>query len=247
MRFLFIFAHPDDETVSCAHTLLTLADRGHTTKVISVTAGDAGQAPKKLQKAIQAAGGLGNFRKAELESVCQLLHVGQHQVLNFQDGEITNSVVWGALTLELIEQIDAFKPDVLVTFEHTGWYFHLDHVGVSIAATTAFQQAKHQTPLLLLSHMPFSSDRWQYVFAEEIPMSFAVTVADPNVKLKALELHASQDLSVVTEYVNHGQPHHEWFQVGFARQDPAVVLEPVKDVFVPTSAVLQREHLEQRT
>ena len=44
LNFLFIFAHPDDETVACAGTILQLRAAGHLVTVVSVTDGGAGEA-----------------------------------------------------------------------------------------------------------------------------------------------------------------------------------------------------------
>ena len=63
MKFLFIFAHPDDETVACGGTIRLLANAGHECKVVSVTAGDAGSVTSAIQKQLDNGQELANIRK----------------------------------------------------------------------------------------------------------------------------------------------------------------------------------------
>ena len=242
MKFLFVFAHPDDETVSCAETLYQLSKHGHQCSVVSVTDGAAGEVADAAQNDLKKAGSVAQLRAQEFDRACKLLRVHDHRILGYADGALTNQLVWGELQQQLINLIDELNPDVVVTFEHSGWYYHLDHVGVSIATTWAFHHAQWRTPLLLLSQMPFSIPRWQYIFSEKVPVDYAVRVADPSLKIKAMQAHKSQSMQSVVNYIQQFKDHREWFQVGFANEAADQVLAPVPFFQKQTSAV-QRVHL----
>ena len=68
--------------------------------------------------------------------------------------------------MDLIDRIEKYQPEIVVTFDHSGWYFHLDHVGVSIATLRAVQRAKHKVAALLftLFHPPGIKIKWPYVY-----------------------------------------------------------------------------------
>lgn len=244
MNFLFIFAHPDDETVSCAETLYQLGQHGHQAYVVSVTDGSAGNVSQPARGLLKRAGTVVKLRKQEFESACKLLSVYDYRILNYVDGELSNQLVWGLLKDELVSLIDQLHPDVVVTFDHSGWYYHLDHVGVSIATTLAFHQAQWRTPLLLMSQMPFATSRWQYVFTNQVPVDFAVLVSDPARKVEAMKLHLSQDLSPLISLVESLPNHKEWFQVGFANEKATDVLSPLPFFAPVESASVERLVLE---
>lgn len=115
MRFLFFFAHPDDESAGPGATLATLAKMGHEVKIICATNGSAGEiTPQCQDKAIQA-GSLGNLRTEEFHTACAVLGV-TGKLLDFGDGYITNCQTWTTLTQAFSQEIESKKPDVVITF-----------------------------------------------------------------------------------------------------------------------------------
>lgn len=233
LKFLFIFAHPDDETVACAGTILQLIEAGHEVTLLSVTDGGAGEVSPAAQPTLKKYGSLNQLRRAELQAVSQFLNVQKLQFLDFEDGAITNQDVWGKLRSDLIDVIDVEQPDFVVTFDHSGWYFHLDHVGVSIATTLAFQQANHRPSGLLLSYMQVEGTKWQYVYPKTLPITHIVDAsAQRPQKLAALDLHLSQDTSPVRQKVEKERKHLEIYQLAFANKVAASTLEKTK-IFQP--------------
>lgn len=233
MTFLFVFAHPDDETVACAGTIHKLIQSGHEVVVVSVTNGSAGQATQVVQKALASKyrGDLGALREAEFHKVCKHLGVYQSQLLQFADGQITNEEVWGELTTKIAELINYHRPEVLVTFDHSGWYYHLDHVGVSIATTLAFHQTE-SPQLLLFSNFQPQQNRWKYVFPDPTLSTHQVIVEDVEHKLKALQMHKSQNLEVVKQHILSQSPHVENYQLAFNK-------EKTNDLIKKIGAILQ--------
>lgn len=135
-------------------------------------------------------------------------------------------MVWGQLRSSIIDVIDSYKPDVLVTFDHSGWYFHLDHVGVSIATTLAVQQAEFPPQLFFLSHFRVNQTKWKYIYSDQMPFTHAVDVTDLKpLKLKALDLHESQNLHEPRRQVTSEEKHYEYYQLAHASEEGLKLLE----------------------
>lgn len=215
--YLFFFAHPDDETVACAATIKQLVEAGENVVLVSATDGSAGEVlPAARDNLRQHGGSVAQLRRHELQQVSDLLGVTKLHILDFVDGEITNQQVWTSLKSAFIDLINQYKPQVVVTFDHSGWYFHLDHVGVSIAATLAFQESEFRPDLLFHSFMKVSrvTEKWKYIFADEQPITHVVNASQHRqVKLEALRYHASQDISRIHEKVLQEKDHQELYQL----------------------------------
>lgn len=217
MRWLFIFAHPDDETVSCGGTIKKLTQMGHEVILISATDGSAGEVMQSAQKKLKDFGSLGAMRRHEYQQAAQFLGAQEARILHFGDGEITNQMVWSTLTFAIEALIDEYQPDAIVTFDHTGWYFHLDHVAVSIATTLAAQKAKLKPSIFFHVHMKIEDVKWKYVFPEIVPFTHQVDVDDIKQEiLEALDLHESQGTDTVKNWIKKRQPYCELYQLVFA-------------------------------
>lgn len=229
MTYLFLFAHPDDETIACAGTIKRLVDAGEEVVLVSATDGAAGEVMDEAKSKLAELGSVSALRRYELKQVAQFLNVSKLHFLDFQDGEITNKVVWGALTNAFIELFDTYKPDVLITFDHTGWYYHLDHVGVSIAATTAFQKAKHVPDCFFLSYLKVEGSKWKYFYPDLEPITHRVDVTlQRQTKLQAMKLHTSQDTKIIQQKVTKEQPHFELYQLAAATLKGQEILQKQK-------------------
>lgn len=225
MKYLFLFAHPDDETVACAGTMHLLAQQGHDVFVVSVTDGSGGEVSEKYREK-NGNSEVGKIRRSELHDALHLLGVQNYTVLDFIDGNITNEIVWGQLRSSIIDVIDTYKPDVLITFDHSGWYFHLDHVGVSIATTLAVQQAEFPPQLFFLSHFRVNQTKWKYIYSDRMPFTHVVDVTDLKpLKLKALDLHESQNLHEPRRQVTSEETHYEYYQLAHATESGLKLLE----------------------
>lgn len=215
MKYLFVFAHPDDETVACAGTMKSLIENGDEVYVILATAGDAGEVMLRAQQDLEKQGSVEALRRAELEEVSKHLNITECIVLEHKDGEINNKAVWDSLQKDIIEKIDTIQPDVVITFDHTGWYYHLDHVGVSISTTLAYQQSHHRPQALLFSHYQPGGTKWNYIFRQS-PITHQVLITDIDHKLHAMELHASQDLSTPKQFLSSQYPAAEFYELVMA-------------------------------
>lgn len=219
-----IFAHPDDESAGCAGTIKQLVDQGDQVFLVCATDGNAGEICGEAKKTIRNYSCLGDLRREEMANVCKHLGIAKHVFLNFDDGKITNCDVWDTLQQKITETIDIIKPDVVVTFDHSGWYYHLDHVGVSIATTIAYQQATHRPHALLFSLVKMDRRKWHYIF-KDLPYTHQVEVKDKKHKLKALALHGSQNLEQPRKWVEEREPHCEFFQLALADEKGTQMFE----------------------
>ncbi|MFH0943315.1 MAG: PIG-L deacetylase family protein [Candidatus Beckwithbacteria bacterium] len=200
MKYLFFLAHPDDEAVAAGGTIRLLADQGEEVVLVLATRGDQ------------------PGRTVEFKNSCEILGVSKFEILNYKDGEINNKLVWGELELAFIEAIEKYQPKIVMTFDHSGWYFHLDHVGVSIAALRAVQKAKHKTQVLLFSlfHPPGIKIKWPYVYQKKLPVTHVVDIRSVvKQKAAAIEAHASQTMSFLP-MLKLGLMNREYFQLVLA-------------------------------
>ncbi|MEK7513863.1 MAG: PIG-L family deacetylase [Patescibacteria group bacterium] len=222
MKYLFFLAHPDDEAVAAGGTIRLLANKGDEIIVVLATKGEGGIRPLKLVKESSGFEGIHHseidIRIEEFKKSCEILGVNQFEILKYKDGQINNQQVWGSLELDLIDRIEKYQPEIVVTFDHSGWYFHLDHVGVSIATLRAVQRAKHKVAALLftLFHPPGIKIKWPYVYQKKLPITHVVSVRSVlKEKVRAIKAHASQNMPFLP-LMQVGLMNKEYFQLVLA-------------------------------
>jgi LmbE family N-acetylglucosaminyl deacetylase len=137
LRLLCVTAHPDDECFAFGGALALAADRGVEVTVVCLTAGQAGSyrgdasTPKEL----------GELRRAEFAASCAVLGVKDHEMLDYQDGQLEFASL-SKLAQDIVERIRRIRPQVVLTFGGDGSLnTHADHTIVSAAATAAFHWA----------------------------------------------------------------------------------------------------------
>jgi len=204
MKYLFLLAHPDDETVAAGGTIRRLVDNEDEVVVVLATKGEAGKGANKRMK--------------EFKQACKILGIEKTEVLGYKDGRIDNKAVWGKLELDLIDQIEEYKPEVVVTFDHSGWYFHLDHVGVSIASLRAVQRSEHKVEamLFMMFHPPGIKIKYPYVYPRKLAITHVVDIKKAlDKKVAALKAHGSQTMSF-RPHLEKGRMNKEYFQLVLA-------------------------------
>ena len=82
---LAIFAHPDDESLTCGGTLARLADRGVRVVVMCASRGERGSI---ADPALVPEGDLGAVRVTELRNAARVLGAAEVVVLNHTDGNL---------------------------------------------------------------------------------------------------------------------------------------------------------------
>ena len=137
LTLLGVFAHPDDE--QGVGGAFTKAVREHDAKayVVSVTSGQAGQIS---DPALATPENLGEVREQELRDAAAIYGWEPPILLRYQDGQVAD-LPPGQLRDDIVKIIRDLKPQVLVTFEKTGIYGHVDHIAVHFETFAAFEKA----------------------------------------------------------------------------------------------------------
>ena len=139
MKFLFIFAHPDDETFSSGGTIAKLTNAKHKVKLITATKGEAGELGNPP---IATRDKIGEVRERELRRAAKILGISDIYFLDFVDGKVRyarNKKLEGKILSILKKE----KPDIVVTFDKMGGSNHPDHKAISRTTTKVFKQYKN--------------------------------------------------------------------------------------------------------
>jgi LmbE family N-acetylglucosaminyl deacetylase len=135
-RVLGIWAHPDDETYLAGGLMAMAARNGQATMCITATSGEHGTPdPSRWPPAR-----LARRRRRELRQALHVLGVRHHVVLDNTDGALADADAVRAID-DLVEHIERFRPDTVVTFGPDGFTGHFDHQVVGDWATTASRLA----------------------------------------------------------------------------------------------------------
>lgn len=123
-NILFVFPHPDDETMVSGGLISMLAkDKNLKLKVVSLTAGEKGTEFMNLGEKQ-----LGNIRKKEFSSAMNKLGV-QGEVWGFFDSKVKKQEK--ELSNKVRRYIKKEEIDLVVTYEKYGLYGHPDHMVLS--------------------------------------------------------------------------------------------------------------------
>ena len=158
---LAVFAHPDDESLACGGTLAWCAHLGADVSLLCMTHGEHGPGGGGEHGGGEHGGGAEDVRRTrgrELESAARALGVRAVTLLDHEDGMLP----WlpaAALRSAVEREVRARRPEVLVTFDADGLYWHPDHVAVHEAATAAVARLGGAAPALYYVTMPPGSMR----------------------------------------------------------------------------------------
>jgi len=144
LSLLAVYAHPDDEVFQ-GGVLAYWSERGVRVTVACATNGEAG----KPHPSIGSVDDLGALRTEELRVSCARLGLDAPVLLGFHDSARKDRlrrddpralVNVDMLEVEIaIKQVIArVKPQVVLTFDPHGGYYHPDHVAIHRATTAAF-------------------------------------------------------------------------------------------------------------
>jgi LmbE family N-acetylglucosaminyl deacetylase len=138
LRLMCILAHPDDESLGTGGILARYAAEGVVTSLVTATRGERGWQGNAA--AYPGPHALGQMREAELRAATQVLALREVVFLNYQDGELDRANPAEAIG-QLVAHVRRLRPDVVVTFDPTGYYGHPDHIAISQFATAAIVAA----------------------------------------------------------------------------------------------------------
>jgi LmbE family N-acetylglucosaminyl deacetylase len=118
-RLLTVFPHPDDESWA-AGGLIARTARAGSIKLVTLSRGEAGRSERHPIDGQT----LAELRTDELRNAARILGVSDLEVFDLPDGNIERAAVTAALQPVL----EAFRPEVVLTFAPDGAYGHRDHV-----------------------------------------------------------------------------------------------------------------------
>jgi LmbE family N-acetylglucosaminyl deacetylase len=197
-----IFAHPDDEAIGPAGTLLHAAQSGAQLHLITFTRGEGGTNPDNDAD-------LGAVRQKEWEQSGNLLGATGMHYLGYEDGHLNN-----ASMIEAAERIETLAADIVkdapadaevefIAFDLNGLTGHIDHTVASRAACLAFyrlRQTDTRFRRVLLNclpreQVPTSNTDWIYMEQGRSPEEIGEIVDARHLHDKLVEIvraHHSQ-------------------------------------------------------
>jgi LmbE family N-acetylglucosaminyl deacetylase len=167
-RLLAIFAHPDDESFGPGGTLARYARQGVEVHVCIVTDGAAGARSPEVERP-DGVPGLAEIRRQELECACRVLGV-RLRTLGYRDSGMEGApdnrhpdslyqADLDQVARDLVSIISLVRPQVVITHDPSGGYFHPDHVRVNHAVRRAWARTGDASAYPLLRAEGF--DPWQ--------------------------------------------------------------------------------------
>ena len=173
-RLLVAFAHPDDESFGPAGTIVHYASQGVAVHYVCATRGEAGDVDPSL---LEGYSSLAELRTTELRCAARHLGLAELHILGYRDSGMENapenqdpaSLLQAPLE-EVAEKITRLirktRPQVVLTHDPSGGYFHPDHIKMHQATTLAFHSAAdpHRFPHQLANDLdPFQPQKLYYV------------------------------------------------------------------------------------
>lgn len=165
---LAVLAHPDDESFGMGGTLAKYADDGTNVYLICATRGEAGEVDPEF---LEGQSSIAHLREMELRCAVEKLGLREVHLLDYRDSGMSGSAdnknpealinaPLDQVAKEIAEYIRRIKPQVILTFDPIGGYFHPDHIFVHQAATKAFYLAGD--PAFKSSFPPYKPKKLYY-------------------------------------------------------------------------------------
>lgn len=132
-RLLVVFAHPDDESFGPAGTLAHYAKLGVRVHLLTATKGEVGKNATGLTEEP-----LGTMREKELLKAARIIGLEHVEFMGYIDKTLMGLEMHRPVE-KIVNYIDHFQPQVMITFGPTGISRHPDHITVHHWATQAFK------------------------------------------------------------------------------------------------------------
>jgi N-acetylglucosamine malate deacetylase 1 len=168
-------AHPDDVELTCAGTLIKLADNNYKIGIVSLTQGEMGTR------------GSPEIRAAEFEQAAKIISTSVHKILDIPDGNIDSS---HENRIKVIRLIREYQPKIL--FAPYWIDRHPDHEHAStLVREAAFLAGIKKIETDQAAHRPYRVIYYPCRF--EFQPSFIVDITESHDrKLRAIKAYRSQ-------------------------------------------------------
>lgn len=168
-RLLAVLAHPDDESFGIGGTLARYAAEGVDVHVAIATDGAAGSVVSDYEEQRER---LAEVRRQELEAAVAVLGVTLH-MLGYRDSgyiddpanlhpEAFINADREQVAGRIVRLIRALRPQVVITHDETGGYYHPDHIMAYEVTTRAFHAAGDPGQYPHLGPAPYLPQRLYY-------------------------------------------------------------------------------------
>lgn len=189
-----IFPHPDDESMPVGGLLIAAKKAGWRVIVVSLTAGGAGRIY------IRGNGkSLKEIRTAELFRAAKVMGVDEVVVGDFSDGRLRSEV--GSWKKWVNEVLQKYGPQMVVTYDPSGFYGHPDHIAVSKYLLERFKHSENRLWQLWFMAVPeIFKNKWRIegmaqVTAQMVPPDYRLDLGQTWIKKwQAVRAHKSQNL-----------------------------------------------------
>jgi LmbE family N-acetylglucosaminyl deacetylase len=189
-RLLGIFAHPDDESFGPGATLARYAAEGVEVHVLTVTDGAAGDLLSSFPPGVSS---LADLRHRELQCSVRTLGATAMHTLDYRDSGMSGTPAnqdpdcllqadRDMVVRQLTGAIRAIRPQVVITHDSTGVYFHPDHIRTWELATAAFQGAGEAAMFPGLAWQPYSPQSLYYTVVPKSRVTTTVLLARLSLK-----------------------------------------------------------------
>lgn len=157
---LCIVAHPDDESLACGGLLAWCAALGVKVSVLCLTRGEHGPGGEPGEE-------LGAVRVSELLAACNALRVSSVTVLDHADGMLPWVDAW-QIERDIEDIIAQANPDIVLTFDEDGLYWHPDHIAVHERTTQVVARLGSRAPALYYVQLPPGAMRAVHSHADRL-------------------------------------------------------------------------------
>jgi LmbE family N-acetylglucosaminyl deacetylase len=150
LTLMAVHAHPDDEASSTGGVLALYSDQGIRTVVVTCTNGEFGDAPGGVKPGQDGheEQAVAQLRLSELRQSCKILGVTDLELLGYHDSgmpewdykdrpEAFCNIPQAEVAARIGGLIEAYRPQVVITYDDNGLYQHPDHVHASRSAQAA--------------------------------------------------------------------------------------------------------------
>ena len=148
---LAVFAHPDDESLASGGLLAWCAAVGARVSLLCLTHGEHGHAGRGAPAMPPRS--LRQVRAGELRAAADVLGIARIRLLDHEDGMLP-WILPGRLDADILEEMRRTAPDVVVTFDADGLYWHPDHIAVHERTNATVAALRGDAPALFHVSLP---------------------------------------------------------------------------------------------